>query len=175
MLARTLAPLVPSLRAMTSSSSMPVLAWTAVPARIPAPAAPSFRTNLNRYIKHHRFACGAFCLPDCYCAFSIIHSQSRIIHPVHCAAGRPVLEWSGETMEGRDHRGALGGACPWRSPPPLGRCPLPAGDGQLPALRPAPAAPRAPGLRSRLRHGACCCCSGSARSPSPAWTGRNGP
>ena len=49
-LARTLAPLVRSLRAIPSIRSTPVPAWTAVPARIPAPMVRSLRSKI--YLKN---------------------------------------------------------------------------------------------------------------------------
>ena len=52
-LAQMLAPLALSLRAILSSSSTPVLAWTAVPAQIPAPTALSLPlNNQNSNIKN---------------------------------------------------------------------------------------------------------------------------
>ena len=62
-LAQMLAPLALSLRAILSSSSMPVLAWTAVPAQIPAPTALSLPlNNQNSNIKNTGLARPVFFL-----------------------------------------------------------------------------------------------------------------
>ena len=63
-LAQMLAPSVLSLRAIPSSSLMLVLAWTAVPAQIPAPTALSTPlTNQNSNIKNTGLLSGVFSFP----------------------------------------------------------------------------------------------------------------
>jgi hypothetical protein len=59
-LAQMLAPSALSLRVIPSSSSMPVLAWTAVPAQIPAPTALSLPLNNQNRTKNTGLLSGVF-------------------------------------------------------------------------------------------------------------------
>ena len=72
-LAQMLAPSALSLRVIPSSSSMPVLAWTAVPAQIPAPTALSLPlNNQNSNTKNTGLLSGVFLThrKETYCGLS---------------------------------------------------------------------------------------------------------